>query len=158
MATKPSYLLPPSRSRSWFYCLTNGAACFLRVQFLTPLRRSPYLVLLGARPTVLGHNLEKYESSGKLSGRPPKVKIKTLLIAYRQLPFLKSKITKISTSSEILKSLKIENFNKNFKFPQIWNIRILRPTQLFTTIRRISENPFFCEEKPKRTQQQIYCI
>ena len=72
----------------WFYCSTNGPLCFLRVQFLTPLRRTPYLVLLGARPTVLGHNLEKYESSGKLSGRPPKVKNTTLLIAYRQLPTL----------------------------------------------------------------------
>ena len=65
-----------------FYCFTNGTTYLVRVQFLTPFRASPYLVFLGKRLTVLGHNLEKYESSGKLSGRPPTVKIITLLTAY----------------------------------------------------------------------------
>ena len=55
------------------------------------------MVLPGARPTVLGLNLVKYESSAKLSGRPATVKIITFLIAYRQLPTPEAKTTKIST-------------------------------------------------------------
>ena len=59
----------------WFHCFKNGTCCFLRVHFLSPSGGSPYLVLLGAGPTVLGHNLQKYESLAKLSGRPPTVKV-----------------------------------------------------------------------------------
>ena len=57
----------PPVLRVFFYCFTNGTPCFLRVHFLTPFGGSPFLVLLGGRLTVLGHNLEKYESSKKLS-------------------------------------------------------------------------------------------
>ena len=39
------------------------------------------MVLLGARPTVPGHNVEKYEGSEKLRRPPPTVEIITLLIA-----------------------------------------------------------------------------
>ena len=50
----------PPLSEFDFYYLTNGTPCFLRVQFLTPFRGSPYLVLFGVKLTVFDHNLEKY--------------------------------------------------------------------------------------------------
>ena len=68
-------------------------------------------MLLGVRLTVLGHNLEKYESSEKLSGRPPTVEIITLLSAYRQLRPQKSKTLKIQLSS-------VENFESS----EIWKL------------------------------------
>ena len=90
---------PPPVLGVWFYCFTNGTPCFLRFQFMTFFRGSVYLVLLGVGPTLLGHNLEKYESSEKLSGRPPTVKIITLLITYRQLRTQTSKNSEIRTIS-----------------------------------------------------------
>ena len=73
----------------------------------------PYLVLCGVRLTVLGHSLEKYESSEKLCGRPPTAKITTLLIAYRQLLPKKSKTLKIQLSSpDTLKNSKRSNIQK----------------------------------------------
>ena len=112
----------------WFYCFTNSTRCFLRVQFLTPFRGSPYLVLLGVRTTVLCHNLEKYESSKKLSGRPPTVDVITLPIVYRQLRTQKSKNTAIPTlfSWEVWNLWNLETFAKNLNFPQFWNILRIR--------------------------------
>ena len=71
----------------------------------------PYLVFLGVRLTVLGHSLENYENSGKLSGRPPTVKIIILLLAYRQLPSKNSETfenseTLFFQNSENVKTLK----------------------------------------------------
>ena len=89
------YLLPPALGG--LILLLHERHTFLH--FLTLFDRSPYLVLLGGKLTVLGHNLEKYESSAILSGRPPTVKIITFLIAYRQPPPPKQKLTKILTFS-----------------------------------------------------------
>ena len=101
-------LAPPPVLDVKFYCSRNGTHYLLRVQFLTPLRGSPYLVLPGVRLTVLGHSLEKYENSEKLSGRPPTVKIKTLLIIYCQLRPKKSKPLKNQLPSlESLKTSKL---------------------------------------------------
>ena len=80
----------PQLSEVWFYCFPKDTPCSLR-------EGSPYLVILGARPTVLRLNLEKYESSAKLRCRPPTVKILTFLIADRQLPSPKAKTTNFST-------------------------------------------------------------
>ena len=112
----------------WFYCFMNGTPCFLRVHFLTPIGGSPYLVILGARPTLLGHNLEMYESSTKLSGRPPTVKIIIFLIAYRQLPSPKAETTKFSTL--------FQNFGNFGKFStlfywKVWKLRNLKLSQIF---------------------------
>ena len=90
----------------------NSTPYLLRVQFLTPFRGSPYLVLLGVRLTVLGHKLEKYERSEKLSGRPPTAKIIILLTAYRQLRPKKSKTLKIQLSLETLKTSTLRNIHK----------------------------------------------
>ena len=100
------FVTPPPRSRI-LILLLHERHTFLH--FLTLFDRSPHLVLLGARPTVLGHghNLEKYESSAILSGRPPTVKVITFLIAYRQPPPPKQKITE----------------NSNFLF---WNLQNFR--------------------------------
>ena len=96
-----------------FHCFTNGTPYILRVQFLTPFRGSPYLLLRGLRLTILGHNLEKYENSGKLSGRPPTAKIITLLIAYRQLRQKKSEKMKIQLPSlETLKNSKTRDIHE----------------------------------------------
>ena len=122
------FVTPPPRSRSLILLLHEGTPCFLKVHFLTPFGGSPYLVLFGARTTVLGHNLEKYESSAKLSGRPPTVKIITFLIAYRQLPTPRAKTTKFST---LLSTF--ENFGKfsTFFFWKFWKLRNLEPPQIF---------------------------
>ena len=104
--TKLFYLLTPF---SDFDFIASRKANLLH--FLTLFDRSPYLVLLGARPTVLGHSLEKYESSAILSGRPPTVKIITSLIAYRQPQTLKLKTLKISTL-----------FSWNSKISLNWNL------------------------------------
>ena len=96
---------------------------------MTPFGGSPYLVLLGARPTVLGNNLQNHSSSAKLSGRPPMptVKIKTF-IAYRQLPAPRAKTTKLSNLFS-----NFENFGKisTFFFWKFWEFRNLKPPQLF---------------------------
>ena len=106
ITTKLFYLIPPALGG--FILLLNERHTFLH--FLTLFDRSPYLVLLGARPTVLGHNLEKYESSAILSGRPPTVKIVTFLIAYRQPPPPKQKLAE----------------NSNFLSQNLRNLRKLR--------------------------------
>ena len=93
--TKLFYLLPPPPPFSYFDFIASRKAHLLH--FLTLFDRSPYLVLLGARPTVLCHSLEKYESSAFLSGRPPTVKIITFPIAYRQPPPLKAKSSNFPT-------------------------------------------------------------
>ena len=81
----------------------------------------------GARPTVLGHNLEKYESSAKLSGRPPTEKIITLLIAYRRLPTPRAETTKFSTLFS-----NFENFGKfsTIFFWKFWKLGNLKPPQI----------------------------
>ena len=106
ITTKLFYLLPPVLGG--LTLLLHERHTFLH--FLTLFDRPPYLVLLGARLTVLGHNLEKYESSAILSGRPPTRKIITFLIAYRQPPPPKQKRTE----------------NSNFLFKNLRNSRKLR--------------------------------
>ena len=59
-----AFLFVTPRSRS-FDCIASRTAHF--ASFLTFFDRSPYLVLLGGRLTVLGHSLEKYKSSAILS-------------------------------------------------------------------------------------------
>ena len=114
-----AFLVVTPRSRSFDFIVSRTAHL---LHFLTLFDRSPYLVLLGARPTVLGHNLEKYESSAILSaGRQHEKKIITFLIAYRQPPPPKQKLTE--NSNFLFKSSKlqkIENFKPNSKFLQFW--------------------------------------
>ena len=64
--TKLFHLLPPALGGLILLLPERHTLLFL-VQFLTLFDRSPYLVLLGARLTVLGHSLEKYESSAILN-------------------------------------------------------------------------------------------
>ena len=87
------------------------------LQFLTFFDGSPYLVLLGGKLTVLGHSLEKYESSALFVRRPPTRKIITFLIAYRQPPPPKQKNTENSNS--LFQSL--QNFRKLRTLNQIPN-------------------------------------
>ena len=139
-----------------FYCFTNGTPCFLRVHFLNPFGGSPYLVLLGARPTVLGHNLEKYERSEKSSGRPPTVEITTLLIAYCQLRTPKSKtILKFQLSS--LQNSEIFWTWKNSQEPQISSILedSSDSSEEKPTIQRLSEKPFSCQGVSTRMVNSI---
>ena len=117
-----------------FYCFTNSTPYLLRVHFLTPFWGSPYLVLFGVKLTVLGHNLEKYENSEKLSGRPPPAKIITLLIVCRQLsPENTSSFEK--SNSLLLKTLKTPNsgnFHENLNFPHFRSILHIRVQNLLS--------------------------
>ena len=66
------YLLPPC-SRSLNLLLNERHTLFPKSSFFTAFGGSPFLVLLGGRLTVLGHNLGKYKSSAILiAGRQPK--------------------------------------------------------------------------------------
>ena len=113
----------PPRSRIFIFFASRKAQ-FLH--FLTLFDRSPYLVLLGARPTVLGHSLEKYESSAILSGRPSPVKIITSLIAYRQPPPPKQKFTE----------------NSIFLFKNLGNFRNLRTLKEIANFFNFGQNIF----------------
>ena len=149
-ATKPFYLLPAPVLGVWFCCFTNGTPYFLRVQFSTPLRGSPYLVLLGERPTALGHNLENYESSGKLSGRPPTVIIITLLIAYRHLRTQNPEnTTENPTPSENFETSEIWKLSLKWQFS--WILEYPSHSGTKPTIQRLSEDPFPCKGVSKRT-------
>ena len=98
---------------------TNNNEAF---QFATPnycwcsLAKSlPYLVLLDVRLTELSHSLEKYENSGKLSGRPPTAKIISLLLIYCQLPSKTSEKLEYSTLfSQNSKNDKTLKYSRNF--------------------------------------------
>ena len=96
----------------WFYCFTNGTPCFLRVHFLIHFGGSPFLVLLGGRLTVLGNNLEKYDSSEKMSTGRQHEKSKLFWSPTDNYQLWNRKLQKFQLSSEILKSLQIENFRK----------------------------------------------
>ena len=152
IGTKFLNLLPPLRSQYLIYCFTNDTPRFLRVHFLTPLRRSRYLVLLGVRPTVLGHKLEKYESSAKLSGRPPAVDIINILIAYRQLRTQKSKNTEIPTllSWNFWNIWRLETFAKNLNFSHFRNIFLIRVQNLLSKAYQII--PSFAKRCRKEIQ------
>ena len=112
-----------------FYCFTNGTPYLLRVQILTLFRGSPYLVLRGVRLTVLGQNIEKYERSENLSGRPPTAKIITLLITYRQVHHRNQKHWK--SNFLLLKLWKDRNFEtfRNLCLVKLWNFFILGNSQ-----------------------------
>ena len=127
----------------WFYCSTNGTPCFLRVQFLTSLKRSPYLVLLGARPTVLGHNLEKYERNLNSPDRLPST---TNTETEKQWKFQLSLLKNFETS-EIWKLQQTSQTSSILEYPFYWETE--------AAIQRISENPFFCEEIEKDFKQPI---
>ena len=98
------FLLPPPPF-SEFDFIASRTAHF--AQFLTSFGGSPYLALPGVRLTVIGYNHEKNESSEKTERRPPTEGIVTFLIAYRQPPTLKAKVTKFLTISS-----NFENFRK----------------------------------------------
>ena len=145
------FLLPASPVLGvWFYCFTNGTPCFLRVQFLTPFRGSPYLVLLGVRLTVLGHKLEKYEGSEKLSGRPPTVAIITLLIAYRQLRTQNTKKHR-NLNSLLLKTLKPLKLRTFAKISIFLNFGISFLFWYETSYPKTIRNFLFCKGVSKRT-------
>ena len=113
----------------WFYCLTNGTACFLRVQFWLLLKDhifgAPWLKTYRTWSSPW-----KIRELGKTEQRPPTEGIITFLIAYRRLRTLKSKIIKNPTlfSSKLWNFSKFENFariSKFFKFVisslGVWN-------------------------------------
>ena len=134
-----AFLFVNPRSRSFDFIASRTAHL---PSFLTFFDGSPYLVLLGGRLTEVGHSLEKYESSAILSGRPPTVKIITFLIAYRQPPPPKQKLT--GNSISLFKNLR--NFRKmrtSYKIPNLsdfgkdsCNFGIFLLSEDKTTIRR----------------------
>ena len=143
-----SICYPPPRSRIFILLLHERHTFFI---FLTLFDRSPYLVLLGARPTVLRHSPEKYESSAILSDRPPTVKIITSLIAYWQLPILNSKTLKISTlfswNSKLSPNSKLSKTSNFFK---PWNFLFRGRSNYSQLFEEYQENISFV----KRTQQR----
>ena len=134
------YVTPRSRS---FDFIASRTAPFL--QFLTFFDGSPYLVLLGGRLSVLGYSLEKYESSAILSAGRQTRKIITFLIAYRQPPPPKQKLTEKSNS--LFKNLRIfRKLGTLYKVPNFsnfgkdsFNFRKFLLSNDKTTIRRPKE-------------------
>ena len=123
ITTKLLYLLPPVLGVK-FYCFTNGTPYLLRVQFLTPFRRSPYLVLLGVKLTVVGHNLEKTKARKNWATGYQQQKYFSiiLLIANRQIRPKKSKSLKIQLSSlEVLKTSKFWIIHR-ILLRQVWKL------------------------------------
>ena len=107
------YLSPPTALGVWLYCFTNGTPCFMRVHFLTPFGGPRFLVLVGGSPW-------KVRELGKIERRPPTRELITFLIAYRQLPTLKMKTSKISTlfswNSKISPNWKLKKISNSLKF------------------------------------------
>ena len=132
MATKPFYLLPPPPVLGvWFYCLTNGTPCFLRVQFLTTFRGSPYLVLLGLPYLVItlkntrarknwapAANRRNHDSPDRLPSTTNS-EIKKLL----KFHFSSLQNSKFSNISNFSKNGKLR---RNLKFFQFWKILFIR--------------------------------
>ena len=100
-----------------------------------------YLKLPGVRPTVPGHDLEKYESSEKLSGQPPIVEIITLLIAYRQLRTRNQKTLNFQLSSP-----------EKFENSEVWKC-----SRKFSTFLNFGKSSFFGYEiyYPKNIRKSL---
>ena len=114
-----TFLFVTPRSRSFDFIASRTPHL---PSFLTFFDGSPYLVLLGGRLTVLGHCLEKYESSALFERQPPTRKIITFLIAYHQPLPPKLKLTEKSNFlfKNSSKLHKIEKFIQNIKLLQLW--------------------------------------
>ena len=148
-------MLPPVFGAQ-FYCFTNGTPCFQRVHFLTLFGGSPYLVLLGARPTVLGHNLEKYKSSERSSGEPANSWNHN---SPDRLP--------LTTQTETKENWKFQlSPPKIFKTSEFWKLQ--QNFQIFSTlkdssyssqekpaIQRLFENTSFCQGVSTRIVNRV---
>ena len=118
----------------------------LNVQFLTPFVGSPYLVLLGVRLTVLGHNLEVR----KLRRTERPATNSKNLNSLNRLPSTTTeehlKLWKIQLSSlensEFSKLLWESQFSSILEYPSYLGTK--------STMQRLSENIFFSKGVLKR--------